>query len=105
MTCGSTPTRSTSSTRSQSVSGPTRPRHPGCRSRFPRDGACTDVYAMKLPPELVRRLYVLRETHRLGPIRRQVLIAVEHYLEEMEKEYGTGYDRVGGVAPTVRQRR
>jgi len=46
------------------------------------------MYALKLPPELVRRLYHLREVHCLGPIRKQVLIAVEHYLDNMEEEYG-----------------
>ena len=35
------------------------------------------LYALKLPPELVSRLYRLRESHGLGPIRKQVLIAVE----------------------------
>lgn len=48
------------------------------------------MYAVKLPPELVTRLWRLRELHRLGPIRRQVLIAVEHYVADMEAEYGTG---------------
>jgi len=60
------------------------------------------MYAIKLPPELVSRLYRLREEHRLGPIRRQVLTAVEHYVEDMEREYGTGNDATSGtteVAP------
>ncbi|MFN3650398.1 MAG: hypothetical protein ACK47B_12545 [Armatimonadota bacterium] len=46
------------------------------------------MYALKLPDELVHRLYRLREAHRLGPIRRQVLIAVEHYCDDPEREYG-----------------
>jgi hypothetical protein len=60
------------------------------------------MYTMKLPPELVTRLYRLRERHCLGPIRKQVLIAVEQYLDAMEAEYGTGEEKsgpVGALAP------
>lgn len=53
------------------------------------------MYALQLPPAMVRRLYHLRETHQRGPIRRQVLIAVEQYLAHMEKEYGPCPDDPG----------
>lgn len=56
------------------------------------------MYALKLPPELVSRLYRLREEHRLGSIRRQALIAIEQYVENMENEYGTGPDPTGRAA-------
>jgi hypothetical protein len=46
------------------------------------------MYALKLPEDLVARLYRLREQHRLGPIRKQALIAISHYCDDMEAEYG-----------------
>jgi hypothetical protein len=57
------------------------------------------MYALKLPPELVTRLYRLRAQHRLGPIRKQVLIAVGQYLDAMEAEYGTGEEAPGPQGP------
>jgi hypothetical protein len=46
------------------------------------------MYALQLPPELVTRLYRLREEHQQGPIRRQVLKAVECYLDHTESALG-----------------
>lgn len=57
------------------------------------------MYALKLPPDLVSRLYRLREQHRLGPIRKQILIAVRHYLDDMEAEYGAGPEPSGSPPP------
>lgn len=53
------------------------------------------MYALKLPPDLVTRLYRLREDHNLGPIRRQVLTAVETYLADAEAQRG--------ISPTVNE--
>jgi hypothetical protein len=50
------------------------------------------MYALKLPPDVVARLYRLREDHRLGPIRKQALIAIDQYLDAMEAEYGVEPD-------------
>jgi hypothetical protein len=54
------------------------------------------MYALKLPPEVVARLYRLREQHRLGSIRKQALIALDHYLQDMEAEYGVPADSAAG---------
>ena len=48
------------------------------------------MYALKLPDPLVRRLYRLREEHGCGPIRRQVLLAVERYVDETEQRLTAG---------------
>ena len=67
------------------------------------------MYAMKLPPEMVARLYRLREEHRRGPIRRQVLSAVEGYLTEAEMELGVAPNATPSyeapTAPVPRQRK
>lgn len=44
------------------------------------------MYSLRLPPELVHRLYQLRERHARGPIRRQVVYAIERYLTETEAQ-------------------
>lgn len=46
------------------------------------------MYSLRLPPDVVSRLYRLREEHSRGPIRRQVLAAVEGYLSEAEATAG-----------------
>jgi len=45
------------------------------------------MYSLSLPPTLVSRLYRLREDHQAGPIRRQVLSAVEQYLAAAERQF------------------
>lgn len=44
------------------------------------------MYSLRLPPELVHRLYDLRERHGRGPIRRQVVVAIERYLADTESQ-------------------
>lgn len=44
------------------------------------------MYSLRLPPELVSRLYLLRERHDRGPIRRQVVRAIERYLTDAEAQ-------------------
>lgn len=56
------------------------------------------MYALVVPPELVARLYRLREQHARGPIRRQILKAVERYLDEVEQELAVGAPSVTGTA-------
>jgi len=46
------------------------------------------MYSLCLPPEVVNRLYRLREEHEAGPIRRQVLMAVTSYLDVTEAQLG-----------------
>src|SRR5207302_3989820 len=66
----------------------------------PSSGGGVMAYPIPLPPELLRRLYWLRETHSLGPIRTQVVTAVERYVDAMEIVYGTCPDPPGPAPGT-----
>lgn len=54
------------------------------------------MYTLTLPPDLVRRLWRLRETCGRGSIRSQALAAVGTYLEEAELEHGLDSQEPGG---------
>jgi predicted DNA-binding protein len=54
------------------------------------------MYALRLPPELVSRLYRLREEFGQGSIRSQVVTAIERYVEETEKEYAVSHKHSSG---------
>jgi len=62
------------------------------------------MYALRLPSELVSRLYRLREEHGLGPIRRQVLSAVESYLDTAEHARGIAADSPATTSPNAAER-
>ena len=47
------------------------------------------MYGIQLPPEQLRRHYFLQRHHDQGSVKAQVVIAVEAYLEEKEKQYET----------------
>lgn len=63
------------------------------------------MYSLRLPPDQVSRLYRLREAHHCGPIRRQVVQAIERYLHETEKHHGIGTDPDRETAGTGRTAR
>ena len=52
------------------------------------------MYSLILPPDLVARLYRLREDHQRGPIRRQVIAAVQGYLAEAEAAIGVHPEQI-----------
>lgn len=54
---------------------------------------------MRLPPEQVRRLYLLREHHQRGPIRHQIVRAIERYLSDCEAELAVAGDAVASTHP------
>ena len=60
------------------------------------------MYPIYLPLEQLRRLWYLAHHYDLGPVRSQVVIAVEQYLEEKEKSLGTRSDPSGPEAPRPR---